>query len=155
MKKTMETSIKSSKNQDKKSSKIEQNTSLIYASFINDFDIDKIESLKIIRKEKKSYLNLMFILNMIFIGLYFIKFSWSLLLLHSIIYLTLFLFSEQYHYFIKFTENNQKYKFTIPSKDYYLFNELEKNLNSKKVTPIITKNESPTKGHLRSQQLPA
>ena len=88
----MKLSITSFKNQNKNLSKVEPNKNLDYVTFINDFDVEKIESLKIIRKEKKSYLNVMFLLNAFFIGFYLVKFSWLLLLLHSTLYLTLFLF---------------------------------------------------------------
>ena len=70
--------------------------SIDYNSFINNYNIENIDSLKILRKEKKSYLNFMFILNITFICFYLVEFSWSILFLHSILYLVSFLFFNQY-----------------------------------------------------------
>ena len=38
-------------------------TSVEYKDFINSYNIETINSLKVIRKERKSYLNFMFLYN--------------------------------------------------------------------------------------------
>ena len=49
--------------------------SIDYNSFINQYNIENIDSLKILRKEKKSYLNFMFLLNTTFICFYQVYYS--------------------------------------------------------------------------------
>jgi len=126
--------------------------SIDYNSFINHYNIENIDSLKILRKEKKSYLNFMFLLNTTFICFYLVEFSWSILFLHSILYLVSFLFFNQYDYFIKFSANSQINEFKILSKDYDLFSQLENHFYSKKIIPTLFKNESPFKSYIRSKQ---
>ncbi len=121
-----------------------------YKDFVNNYNIETINSLKVIRKERKSYLNFMFLLNVVFASFNLIEFKWFIVLLHATFYLTSYLFFNQYDYFVKFSIDNEIKKIKISPKDHYLFNQLESRYYSKNIIPIVFKNESSFKSYIRS-----
>jgi hypothetical protein len=122
-----------------------------YKDFANNYNIETINSLKVIRKERKSYLNFMFLLYVVFVSLHILQFKWSFVLLHATLHLISFLFFNQYDYFVKFTIDNELKKIKISPKDHDLFNQLESCYYSKNIIPIVFKNESSFKSYIRSQ----
>ncbi len=121
---------------------------LDYNLFIKDYNIDKISSLKVQRKKKKSYLNFMILFHLTFFCLNIIKFRWQLFLLYLFTYLICFLFCKQYRYYLKFTYENDTKRINIYSKDYESFMKLEEKISSNKLIPIQFKNESFIKSYI-------
>ena len=121
-----------------------------YKDFINNYNIETINALKVIRKERKSYLNFMFLLNVVFVSFHILQFKWSFVLLHVTLHFISFLFFNQYDYFVKFSIDNEIKKIKISHKDLDLFNQLESRYYSKNIIPIVFKNESSFKSYIRS-----
>jgi hypothetical protein len=121
---------------------------LDYNLFIKDYNIDKISSLKVQRKKKKSYLNFMIVFHLIFFCLNIVKFNWMLFFLYLSIYLTCFLVCDQYEYFVKFDYNNEVYIINIHPKEFESYAHLEQSLSSNKLIPIQFKNESFIKSYI-------
>lgn len=119
-----------------------------YNIFINDFEIEKIISLKVQRKKKKSYLNFMILFHLFFLCINIITFKWILLLFYLAVYLICFLFCEQYEHYIEFSYNNEEKKIKICSDEYDLFAQLENKLYSTKLIPIQFKNEPFIKSYI-------
>jgi hypothetical protein len=148
----MNTTLKLFKEYQHKIENYSSEESIKYIDFIDSYNIETINSLKVIRKERKSYLNFMFLLNLVFVSLYTIEFKWPFVLLHVTLYLISFLFFNQYDYFVKFSIDSEIKKIKISDKDHDLFNQLESRFYSKNTIPILFKNESSFKSYIRSKQ---
>ena len=71
--KRMNSTLNLSKKHKKKNYSCEE--SVKFKDFINNYNIETIDSLKVIRKERKSYLIFMFLLNIVFAYFYLTEFK--------------------------------------------------------------------------------
>lgn len=124
------------------------NINIDYQLFINDYNLKEIDSLKVQRKKKKSYLNSMILLHLFFFCLNIINFKWMFFLTYLTFYLLCFLFCNQYAFYIKFSYKNEIKKLNIHPKEHELFVELENKLHSNKSIPTKFKNESFIKSYI-------
>ena len=124
------------------------NDNIDYQLFINDYNLNEIDSLKVQKKKKKSFLISMILLHLIFFCLNINYFKWMFFLTYLTIYLLCILFCKQYEFYIKFSYKNETKKLNINPKEYELFVELENKLHSNKLIPIKFKNESFIKSYI-------